>query len=158
MFVGSIVVLAAALAYSVYLLTNLELSETDATPITNGARLNITSLAAYSIPNHEIIDEIEPGMTFQRGEPVTLQANFTNPNNAKEEFVIIVDLRNTTNTVAYSLIQSSFENSNRISTEVLWTPQNVGDYRMMVFLLKTSELNSTKLMIPISSVPLRVIE
>ncbi|MCI0560432.1 MAG: hypothetical protein MN733_18250 [Nitrososphaera sp.] len=119
--------------------------------------LSLSSLGAYSFPSRELIGSIDPDMAFPAGKSFLLQANFTSPKSSDEELLISMEVRGNAETIAYSSLQGRFADSDNISVEVLFSPENAGDYTILIFVLTPSELVSTPPIQPLIMIPVKVV-
>ncbi|AIF82178.1 hypothetical protein NTE_00094 [Candidatus Nitrososphaera evergladensis SR1] len=154
----------AAAAYPEYSLVNLQrlaAGEMMLPDSNNVVIVKFTSLSAYD-SNHNYLGNIKDNMTFRFGEPVFLQANFTNSKSpsGNNNYLAIIEVRNsnTSETMVFSSVQTEkFAEAGNLAIGTYWKPDQKASYTILVFLLqKPEDLNKTPIQPPISSVRVQV--
>jgi hypothetical protein len=149
--IGIIVILSVGIAY----LSTLVQSSSSPNEDIDKARLNLTSLSAYD-ENHALMGEVQSGQIFTIHIPIFLQANFSNPGAGSSEDIVISEIRGPNGTETLSVVQGKVSSSGYLSTEAYWEPKLAGNYTLLVFAYKPSDLRTTPPIPPIASIQIVV--
>lgn len=165
---AAIMIVIVAAAYPGHSLASPQLSAAGGMQNNNNDDNNIkfTSLSAYD-SNHGYLGQIKDNKIFKSGEPVFIQANFTNPGDPagnNNNYLVIIEVRNgdTSETVALSSVQAKFAGAgNNLAVETYWKPldQKASHqyYTILVFLQKLEDLNKTPIQPPVVSARVQVV-
>ncbi|MGI0037430.1 MAG: hypothetical protein ACRD99_03640 [Nitrososphaera sp.] len=132
-------------------------------------RPTLTSVVVLD-KSRELIGEVVPNMEFKAGEPVFIQASFSNgnPDGISDHF-IAMSIRNAggSETLAQDTgepfdhaanFQGNIAANSSIALELYWTPQRAGDYTLLVFSTTPGDLSSTEPVEPTVAISIAVIE
>jgi hypothetical protein len=130
--------------------------------------LKLISLQAYT-HTHELIGDVVPDMEFKKGEFVFFNATFSNTSpttdmNAVTDFIVTLGIRDESEMPKpdeISIVSGAtitIPAGGSISVEHSWLPTIAGDFKLMVFSLRKSDLSSTKIISPVAVIPIKVIE
>lgn len=130
-------------------------------------RPTLTSIVALD-STRELIGEIEPGMQFNIDEPVLIQANFANENpEVISDHFIAMSIRNAGGSETLSQEGQPFDHAanfqgniaanSSVALELYWTPQQAGDYTLLLFSVTPDDLASTEPVRPAAMIPIKVI-
>lgn len=131
-------------------------------------RPTLTSIVALD-GNRETIGEVEPGMEFEAGAPVLIQANFANENpQVISDHFIAMSIRNAGGSETSEQLEEPFEHAanfqgniaanSSIALELFWTPQRAGDYTLLLFSMTPGDQSSTVPVEPAAAITIAVIE
>ena len=130
-------------------------------------RPTLTSIVALNA-NREVIGDVLPGMEFEVGKPVLIQASFANQNNGVvTDHFINISIRSSGGSDTLSQQEGQpFEHAadfkgdiaanSTIELELYWTPQRSGDYTLMLFSVTPGDLASTVPVKPTVGIPINV--
>lgn len=111
------------------------------------------------------IGEVVPGTELAVGEPVLIQASFSNPADAVvSDHFIAMSIRNagqsesleTGESERAATFRGDIAANGSAELELYWTPQSTGDYTLLVFSATPSDLASTVPIEPVASIPIEV--
>jgi hypothetical protein len=133
-------------------------SSADNRQATTDARPTLTSVIALN-SSREMIGEVVPQMEFKLGNPVFIQANFANSNEADiTQHTIIMGLRSQNggdeNAVSFN---GGIPRDASIALEFYWQPDRTGDFTIIVFSMTPGDLDSTQPAEPVAAIPVRVV-
>ncbi|MEO9362729.1 MAG: hypothetical protein ABI348_02395, partial [Nitrososphaera sp.] len=124
--------------------------------MTQDRSVRLASLSAYD-SNHDYLGKVKDDVTFfKAGEPVFIQANFTNPGGPAGDhyYLVVIEVRNddTSETAALSSVKFAGQGSS-LAVETYWKPDHkAGYYTVLVFLQKLEDLGKTPVLPPVASV------
>lgn len=130
-------------------------------------RPTLTSIVALDA-NREVMGDVVPGMEFEVGKPVLIQASFANQNDGMIiDHFISISIRNSGGSDTLSQQEGQpFEHAadfkgniaanSSIELELYWTPQKSGDYTLLVSTVTPGDLASTIPVKPTSEIPIKV--
>lgn len=121
--------------------------------------IKLASLSAYD-SNHDYLGKVD-GIVFKAGEPVFIEANFTNQGDpAGDYYQVVIEVRNddTSETAALSSVKTNFaEQAGSLAVETYWKPDHKADYTVLVFLQKLEDLGKTPVLPPLASVRVQAV-
>lgn len=146
---------AMAIAYAAYLPSN----SSAAGEMMTQDSIKLASLSAYD-SNHDYLGKVD-GIVFKAGEPVFIEANFTNQGGpAGDYYQVVIEVRNddTSETAALSSVKTNFAGqAGNMTVETYWKPDHKADYTVLVFLQKLEDLGKTPVLPPLASVRVQAV-
>jgi hypothetical protein len=133
-------------------------------------QLTLVSITASNGTNGEIIGDVTPEMEFAVNDPVFIKATLVNPNeslipghlvalgiSAGNEDTPITRPEESRSYQQASTFHGDISANGSIEVELYWNPTMSGDYALMVFSVSSNDLESNEPIIPIQSIPVRVV-
>lgn len=147
--IGAVVVL---IGVSIYLGYTILATQTKTVTVVNNDS-EYLKLESFVVQQDAIaIGDIQEGMKLKKGEPLTLRANFSNPNSHPADFIVVSQVWNSeSQDVARSSLQSKLADSGLV-LDTFWNPSEAGKYTITIYVLKASDFNRTGTIPPVVSV------